>query len=310
MVPASVWPRPERSFTITIRRMLDWHHVGPRWPHHASSRFLQARGLRWHLQSIGSGPLVLLLHGTGLGGYSWASLIDRLASRFTLLAPDLPGHAFTSMPAPDGLSLDAMAAGIRDLLATLGLAPRLVVGHSAGAALGARLCLDGLGASAFVGINPAILLRPDPRALFFWPALEWTANSPIFVQLAARFCADPARLAFAFRRAAPRLPAQSLAFHQLVLAQREQHLAAFGMMARWDVRPVRRALSSFPVPALLLAGERDPWFPPAVVRALAAEFPSAQAVVIPGTGHLSHEEDPDLVASRILGFAQRLGLAS
>jgi magnesium chelatase accessory protein len=82
------------------------------------------------------------------------------------------------------------------------------------------------------------------------------------------------------------------------------------MMARWDVRPVRRALSSFPVPALLLAGELDPWFPPKVVRALASEFPSAETIVIPGTGHLSHEEDPDLVASHLLGFARRIGLGT
>ncbi len=288
--------------------MLDWHHVGPTWPHHASSRFVEAHSLRWHVQAAGSGPLVLLLHGTGLGSYSWAPIMDRLASRFTFVAPDLPGHAFTSMPAPDGLTLDAMAAGIRALLATLGVAPDLIIGHSAGAALGARLLLDGLGAKGFVGINPAILLRPDPRALFFWPALEWTANRQIFVDLATRFCADPARLAFAFRRAAPRLAAPELALHQLVLGQREQHLAAFGMMARWDVRPVLRALPDFPVPALLFAGERDPWFPPRVVRALASEFPAAEAVVIPGTGHLTHEEDPDLVASRILGFAARIGL--
>ena len=45
--------------------------MGPTWPHHASSRFVEAHGLRWHVQAAGSGPLVLLLHGTGaigLGG--------------------------------------------------------------------------------------------------------------------------------------------------------------------------------------------------------------------------------------------------
>jgi magnesium chelatase accessory protein len=288
--------------------MLDWLQAGPIWPHATSSRFVEAAGLRWHVQTTGTGPLVLLLHGTGLGSYSWAPLIDRLADRFSFVAPDFPGHTFTSMPAPEGLTLDAMADGLRALLATLDLSPRLVVGHSAGAALGAKLILEGLPARGFVGINPAILLRPDPRSLPFWPALEWTATRPIFVDLATRYCADRGRLAFAFNRAAPKLPPAMLDLHHRVLAQRDQHLAAFGMMARWDVRPVRRALSSFPVPALLFAGERDPWFPPQVVRALASEFPSAETIVIPGTGHLSHEEDPDLVASHLLGFAGRIGL--
>jgi pimeloyl-ACP methyl ester carboxylesterase len=61
------------------------------------------------------------------------------------------------------------------------------------------------------------------------------------------------------------------------------------------------------VPALLLAGERDPWFPPRVVRDLAGEFSRAELAVVAGTGHLSQDEDPDLVASRILGFARRVG---
>ena len=286
--------------------MLDWLQVGPDWPHEASSSFVEAGGLRWHVQIAGSGPLILLLHGTGLGSYSWAPIIERLRNRFTFVAPDLPGHTFTAMPTDaEGLTIAAMAAGIRALLATLGLVPRLIVGHSAGAALGTRLIADGLAAQGFVGINPAILLRLDPRVLPFWPALEWTANHRLAATLAARFCADRRRVAFVYKRVAPALPAAQLALHHRVLAEPDQHRTALGMLARLNLRPIRRALRSFPVPAMLLAGERDPWFPPKLVRALAAEFPRAETIVIPGTGHLSHEEDPDLVASRLLGFAQR-----
>jgi magnesium chelatase accessory protein len=287
--------------------MPDWNTDGADWPHRAASRFVEAAGLRWHVQVLGTGPTLLLLHGTGLGSHSFADLADRLASRFTLVVPDLPGHAFTSAPAdPQGLALDAMAAGVRALLAALGVAPALVIGHSAGAALGAKLACEGLPARGLVGLNPAILLRPDPRALPFWGALEWLGTRPLLVDAATLFCADPARFAFFMRRAAPRLPEAALARHHALFRRREQHVTAFGMMARWDVRPVLEAIAHCPVPALLVAGERDPWFPPRVLQLLAPRFPAAEVVVVPGTGHLSHEEDPDLVASRILTFAARV----
>ena len=125
---------------------------------------------------------------------------------------------------------------------------------------------------------------------------------------AARFCADRRRFAFALRRLAPALSPESIERHHRVLLHPDQQRAAFGLMARWDVRALRAALPRFPVPALLLAGELDAWFPPRLVRALADEFRDAEVAVIPGTGHLSHEEDPDLVASRLLGFSRRVGI--
>ena len=58
-----------------------------------------------------------------------------LAGRFTVIAPDLPGHGFTETPADPGFTLPGVASGIAALLATLGLSPKLIAGHSAGAAV-------------------------------------------------------------------------------------------------------------------------------------------------------------------------------
>ena len=53
------------------------------------------------------------------------------------------------------------------------------------------------------------------------------------------------------------------------------------------------ALASLGLPLLFIVGERDPLFPPAVVRAAADELPGAQLAEIPGTGHSPYFEDPD-----------------
>jgi pimeloyl-ACP methyl ester carboxylesterase len=128
------------------------------WPHAAASRFVEAGGLRWHLQVMGEGPPALLLHGTGASAHSWRGVMPLLARRFTVVAPDLPGMGFTSMPPRAGLSLRGMADSLSAVIGALALAPALVVGHSAGAALGARMCLDGTVAPRLlVAVNGAML---------------------------------------------------------------------------------------------------------------------------------------------------------
>ena len=48
------------------------------WPNSAASRFVAAGGLTWHVQDIGSGPVLLLVHGTGASTHSWRKLVARL----------------------------------------------------------------------------------------------------------------------------------------------------------------------------------------------------------------------------------------
>ena len=129
---------------MTALRAPDWSTDGRDWPNREASRFVEAGGLRWHVQIAGSGPALLLVHGTGASTHSFRDLLPLLAQRFTVVAPDLPGHGFTTRPAdPAGFSLPGMAAGVAALLRVLDVAPAVAVGHSAGAAILCRMCVDG-----------------------------------------------------------------------------------------------------------------------------------------------------------------------
>ena len=68
---------------------------GRDWPNRAASRTVRAAGLNWHVQVMGSGPVLLLAHGTGAATHSWRGLAPLLAQHFTVVAPDLPGHGYT-----------------------------------------------------------------------------------------------------------------------------------------------------------------------------------------------------------------------
>ena len=98
--------------------------TGEDWPQpEPPAAFVLAGGLRWHVQVMGQEggvdpaqrrPVILLLHGMGASTHSWRDLAPLLASGYTLVAPDLPGHGFTGHPPvrPDDLRRHG-AGGVR-----------------------------------------------------------------------------------------------------------------------------------------------------------------------------------------------------
>src|SRR6201984_2520549 len=79
----------------------------------------------------GHGPAVLLLHGYAETSRMWTPLFPRLADKFTVIAPDLPGIGDSSIPA-DGLDMKTAAIRIHDLAKSLGAEKAEVVGHDIG----------------------------------------------------------------------------------------------------------------------------------------------------------------------------------
>jgi len=70
--------------------------------------------------------------------------------------------------------------------------------------------------------------------------------------------------------------------------------------------PIERALPSLSLPALVVWGDRDPFFPIAVGERTAASIPGARFEVLPGCGHLIPEEMPHRFASSITAFVRRV----
>ncbi len=159
-IAGAVMAATEPSEGTSVSDRLQWRRDGRDWPNRAFSRFVRAGGIEWHVQEMGQGPKLLLLHGTAASTHSFRALAPLLAPHFTLLIPDLPGHAFTETPA-ETLTLPTMRDLVSDLLAELSFAPDLAAGHSAGAAILVRMALDGAFAPRrIVSLNGALLPFP------------------------------------------------------------------------------------------------------------------------------------------------------
>ncbi len=284
---------------------LDWARDGPTWPHVGTSRHVAAGGLTWHVQIFGSGPPLLMLHGTGASSHSWRHLTPLLAAHFTTIVPDLPGHAFTSAPPANGLTLPAMARATAALLDALALWPAVAIGHSAGAAVALAMIRDGLIAPAgMIGINAALLPFGGIAGVVFQPmARLLTFNAALAGLLADN--ATPRRVADTLSGTGSTLDAAGLAYYERLFRSPRHVRSALQMMAGWDLAPLVRAMPNIKTPIALVVAGGDRAIAPEQAGRVADLLPAAEVIYLKSFGHLVHEEAPDLVAGKILEIVRR-----
>jgi pimeloyl-ACP methyl ester carboxylesterase/quercetin dioxygenase-like cupin family protein len=116
--------------TITLQPTVPSAHQ-PQSTQVIAARTAPVDGLDVHYLIAGRGPTVVLLHGYAQTSRMWRPLMPRLATNFTVIAPDLPGIGDSAIPA-NGLDMTHAASRIHVLIAHLGLGKAAVVGHDIG----------------------------------------------------------------------------------------------------------------------------------------------------------------------------------
>jgi magnesium chelatase accessory protein len=280
---------------------LNWDIDGRGWPNREASQFVQAGGLRWHVQRVGAGPVVFLLHGTGAATHSWRALLPLLAKQFTVIAPDLPGHGFSEALPSSQMSLPGMARATADLLRALKVAPALVVGHSAGAAILAQMCLDAqIAPQALVSVNGAILpLRGIPGVVFS-PVAKLMAATSFVPRIFAWRAQDPAAIARLISSTGSKLDPEGTSFYTKLIRDPAHVAATLDMMAQWNLVPLERNLPQLQTSLTLVVGANDLTVAPTEANRVKALVPDAQMITLAGLGHLAHEEQPAEVTKIII----------
>jgi magnesium chelatase accessory protein len=252
---------------------------------------------------MGQGPAILLLHGTGASTHSFRALAPLLAEKFTVILPDLPGHGFTAAPRQaSGYSLRGVAHGVTALVQALGHPLTLMAGHSAGAAVAIRMCLDGTAVTAVVSLNGALLPFPGMANDFFGPIARLLATSGMTASAFAMVAGMRSSVDRMLRSTGSVIDAEGTRLYNR-LARNPGHVhGALGLMANWDLRQLMHDLSRFPAHLVLVTGSRDGMVPPSEAQRVRRLLPKAQMVSLRGLGHLAHEERPDLIVSILEGL--------
>jgi pimeloyl-ACP methyl ester carboxylesterase len=242
-----------------------------------------------YYEERGSGPPLLLMHGTGSYADIWSPVLDGLARSYRVIAYDRRGFARSS-PAP-GRGLAEHARDAAALLDALGASPATVVGWSGGGVFALDLAASFPDCvAALVLAEPAVHLTTHPTR----SALAMAVRSGFNRYL----CGDPAAAALTMYRWAAGYKTGGNAFDALPQAWREQMLAhAPATLREMDqmIRPypARAVIRSIACPVTVIEGDlSDPAFARAVGFVMRL-LPQARRVSLPGAAHMLHIDQPE-----------------
>jgi magnesium chelatase accessory protein len=267
----------------------------------SGSELVRAGQVLWHVESAGTGEVILLVHGTAASSHSWRKVVPRLAETHRVITLDLPGHGRSDTLSSDAVSLENMASAMAKLLAELGARPRTLVGHSAGAVVLARLCNRyHCAASRMVSFNGAFFPLSGFAGSFFSPIAKIVSLNPLLPRILS-YSATRHTVEKLLRDTGSRLGADDVEEYYSLFRSPSHVASAFRMMALWDLSEVERDLRSLALSVTLVAAEGDKTIPPKTAERAARLCPNATVFHIPGKGHLLHEEDAPLAAAIIRG---------
>ena len=279
---------------------------------------IKTNGGSFHVARIGQGRPLLLLHGWPEFWLTWEPVMNRLADRFQLIAPDLRG--FGDSDKPDGpYGPDRHAEDMLALLDALGVARVGVVGHDVGGAVMqpmARQAPERFTGLFFFGfVYPGIGGRmgtPDRLNEIWYQSFNQMPMAPELVGATRETCR--AYIGHFLRHWAHRKHAFDEVMEAFVdnfmkpgnLAGGFAHYRAShaGRMAM--LRGDAPALPPIAVPTCVRWAEHDPIFPYIWTDRLPETFTSLDLAPLPDVGHFAHREAPDRAAAEIAAFFDRI----
>lgn len=284
---------------------LVWSKDGADWPNRDFSSFVEAAGIRWHVQRMGEGAPLLLVHGTGAATHSWRGLLPLLAKHFSVVALDLPGHGFTQSPPGHRLSLPGMSTDVGALLRKLEVRPEIAVGHSAGAAILARMCLAGrIAPRLLVALNGAFMPFGGVAAHLFSPLARMLVLNPLVPRVFAWQASHAGAVERLIANTGSTIDEEGVALYRKLVRNPVHVAAALRMMANWKLEPLLHDLPRLSPALVLMTAANDRSISPIVAQQVREILPNAMIERLPALGHLAHEEQPQLVAHLIEKYAR------
>lgn len=248
----------------------------------------------------GSGPPVVLVHGTPSWSYLWRAVAPALAERFEVYAWDLLGYGDSEQREGQDVSIAAQARYLDELLERWGIERPAVAGHDIGGAIVLRAHLEDGCAFRCLSLIDAVVLNPwnTPTTMHVRRHLAAYATMPapvyeavVRAHLRTAFATEPERdVLDAYFRPWSGERGQRAYFRKLDQIDEAQ-------TAMLEPR-----LGEVGIPTQVIWGERDAWLRPELGKRVANAVPGATLELVPGAGHFAIEDQPAAIASLLGGF--------
>jgi pimeloyl-ACP methyl ester carboxylesterase len=254
-----------------------------------------------HYRTAGRGPGLVAVHGTGATAESnWTPLIEALAGRYTIVAPDLSGSGATTDPGGP-IHLADLVTQVTAAAHHAGLTRYHLVGHSLGAVV----------ATAVAARHPGRVTGLVAHAPWITADPHLTVQFRLWEHLARTDPAATARLVLLTAMGKDTLAAWSREDWDTALAGFTAHLTGmadgFARQSAADAATDLTAdLPRITAPTLVIASGDDRMVPTRHQHAVADRIPGARLLRVPG-GHGLPAEHPDRFVTEVARFLDPLG---
>ena len=251
-----------------------------------------------YTQTSGTGPDLVLIHGWGLHGGVWDTLVPLLEPDFRVTRVDLPGHGRSAWN--NEATLDAMAGAVAAAVPD----GAMWMGWSLGGMVALRAAIlfpEQTRGLIMVASSPCFVRKPGWQSAMLPSLLDSFASDlqADYSRTLSRFLSLQVRGSVSAGAALKVLRDKLLVHGQ---PSTEALQAGLDILRGSDLRDQVPGLAS---PVLLLMGERDTLVPVNAGHEFAKMFPDARLEVIGGAGHAPFITQPDVVANHVKDFLQQ-----
>ena len=263
-------------------------------PPRPTTRDVAARGARIRFTEAGSGPPLVLVHDYLASRLAWEAVQPKLATRFRVIVPDLPGFGESEKPAPGRYrySFDGFAESIVDLLAAIGLGRVSVCGHAMGGGVALTLAATHPHLVDKLVLVNALVYPPrqDP--------LSRIAGLPVIGPLVFKQLYGRMLFRTRFDGASSRHVDRLFEIFDVPAAREAAYATMLSML---DTRPLTASVPRVTAPTLVAWGRSHRASPLEQGRRLARELGGARFEVF-DCGSSPAEECPEAFASAVTAF--------
>jgi pimeloyl-ACP methyl ester carboxylesterase len=257
------------------------------------SRFVAVGGVRIHYKRDGSGPAVLLIHGSASSLHHFTEVATALSASFDVIRLDLPGFGLTGPRADRDYRIETYATSVTDFMSALGVPRYAVVGNSLGGNVAWNVALLGL-----ERVTGLVLINATGYPEKTLPAGMRLARNPLLRPLMRRWI--PRGMIERSLRAAvgdrKDVVDAAMVDRAYALISRPGNRAAFIDLVNTDQSDRSARIPSISAPTLVLRSATIDG------QHFARDIAGAEERVHATAGHLLAEEDPTWVSAAIDGF--------
>jgi 2-hydroxy-6-oxonona-2,4-dienedioate hydrolase len=277
------------------------------WNPSLSTKTVQVRGNTIFYVAKGEGDPLLLIHGYGAGMWVWEKQIEVLSRSYKVYALDLLGHGFSDRP-KISYTAETYIHCVRGFMEGLGIDKATLVGNSMGGGVAWATAIahpDRVKRLILIDCVPPDVLDQVRNASF--RTLAAVRNIPLLPQLViASRNRNSIRWVLSECVYDNSLVTEEILDHQYQISRIRGStwvLYSTLMNARGALR-FKEQLSHIPCPTLIVWGEKDLIFPPAVGEGLHKIIPGSRFLLIPRSGHIPMWESSEAVNRAVLSFLQ------